>query len=350
MLPSKVDWDVWRNVFVDQGLWRGPVEHVLNSHGLKAVSIATGFPGTSAAFAVLCASLETVVVKFYPPMEHDSFLAEVEVRSALEKHGSGVPFPHILFTGTLRDKIDWPYIIEEYKPGIATRDVWSDLSRADRDGLARQIAAILADLHHTPTDLLPRLSGVWGKWRERAARRAADCLEKLALTDMGAGKRLPKGLLEGLDDFLRTKAGDLLSSTSDSSLRLIHNDLTEDHALVERQREGAGPWRVTALLDYGDAKMGLLHEEWVVLGVGLFEQDAEAMRTFLYEYRLLTGTTGDADDMADRDSPAFRDRLLLSALLHRYNAEIIREALRRSDMDPSAIEKTGDLLNLLLPL
>ncbi len=76
-------------------------------------------------------------------------------------------------------------------------------------------------------------------------------------------------------------------------------------------------WRITALLDYGDAKVGLVEEEWVVLSTGLFEMDSIAMRVFLDEYRDLTGAAADA---VCPDNPSFREKMLLLTLAHQFAA------------------------------
>lgn len=100
MLPRTVTWRNWDRLYTDVSLWRGPIERVLSRLGLSLVSVDAGFPGTSAAFAVECAAgsaqgepTDSVgggkvppgryVVKFYPPMVHGDFVAEVEVRGAL---------------------------------------------------------------------------------------------------------------------------------------------------------------------------------------------------------------------------------------------------------------------------
>ncbi|MGE5578901.1 MAG: phosphotransferase family protein [Bacillota bacterium] len=356
MLPSEVNWDNWSSFFTNLDMWRRPVEQVLALLGLSPVYIHPGFPGTSAAFAVDCAPLEAtypvsgvsrVVVKFYPPMVHRDFQAEVSVRTALQERATVVPYPRILLSGILSDRINWPYIIEEFRPGRATREVWVDLTRDERDILSRRLAAVLADLHSTPLSLLPSMSGDIDSWRHQTCQRLDTCMERLTRGPAGQERRLPETLLADLRDFVEKNGKRLVDSVEASSLRLIHNDLTEDHLLIEKGQEEGDPWRISALLDYGDAKIGPIEEEWVVLSAGMFEMDPIAMRVFLGEYRDLTGA---AADSVCPDNPIFRERMLLLTLTHQFCGEIVREAMIRARVDPSTVTDARTLMDVLWPI
>ncbi len=419
MLPSEANWNNWSRIFTDTDVWRGPVEKVLARLQLSPVHIHPGFPGTSAAFAVDCAPLASaaatvpshsepgvyrLVVKFYPPMAHGDFHNEVSVRTALHKNGSTVPYPRILLYGTLRDGIEWPYIIEEFCPGRATREVWGGMTRGERDSLARRLArlladlhgtplGLLADLHGTPLSLLPGMSKGVDTWRERTLRSLSNCIERLAMDRDGHKRPLPDALLASLQAFVDMNGRQLVDVVAERcrtdggySLCLIHNDLTEDHLLIHKGNEkgheeccnkgsnrydGTGTygrhrgcqewdqsachevnqeddaWRITALLDYGDAKVGLVEEEWVVLSTGLFEMDSIAMRVFLDEYRDLTGAAADA---VCPDNPSFREKMLLLTLAHQFCGEIICQAMRRVRVDLSDVTHARTLMDVLWPI
>lgn len=399
MLPTKVDWSNWSSYFADADLWRGPIADVLGRHGFEPALVRPCFPGTSAAFAVECASVGAkrvgclsgdpstmLVVKFYPPMVWHDYRVETEVRSALRTCGSSVPYPRVIATGTYREgedagdgqRIEWPYIIEDFCPGQAIREVWGELEQAERNSLAAQIADVLSNLHRTPPDLLPTLNAGAARWREEAWKRAETCLDRLAAAEMLPGKRLPPSLIFGLGEFMKDHAGDVIDSVTDDTLRLLHNDMTEDHVFVERMgpesqhgitainnisgKSRCLPWRITGLLDYGDAKVGPVQEELPVLWIGFMGMDPIAMRTFFRTYRGVgeqpaAGMPSVPNDirqsMALAGSALHKDRglkteMLIFTLIHRFNAEIIREALKRLKVDPSSMIDLQTLIAIYL--
>ena len=284
------------------------------------------------------------MVKLYPPIIRSDFASETEVRAALHACGSAVPFPRILASGVLQDRLEWAYIIEEFRPGQATRDVWGSLDRADRDSLSAQVACILRDLHSTPLSLLPTLQLSAADWREQARGRARACADEISAAEMLPGARLPDSLIGDVRRFMDARVGRLIGSVGEGSLRLLHSDMTEDHVLVERSGIDENPWHITALIDYGDAKVGPPEEEWVVLWVGLLMQDPVAMRAFFRSYG--QGTQGKEVDPA---CPAFREAVLAFTLLHRFNWAIIREVVRRAGVHPSSLTSLESLEGIMWP-
>jgi hygromycin-B 7''-O-kinase len=366
VLPRIVTWRNWDRLYTDVSLWRGPIERVFSRLGLSLVSIDAGFPGTSAAFAVECApgsaqggptdSHESAfavgggkvppgryVVKFYPPMVHGDFVAEVEVRGALRTARPGSlspvpgasPVPDVVAAGILEDRIDWPYLVEPFLPGRAVREVWDGMDAAGRAGVAVQVADLLKAVHSTPLSLLPRLTRTAREWQAWAHGRLDACVDEIA-----AAKILPDAILPEIRRFMDEEGGRVIAGVEDGSLNLLHGDMTEDHVLVEQVETQAGRkesvWQVTGLIDFGDAEVGPLFYEWVALWFALFRQDATAFRAFLERYE------GSVPDVA-------AGRAMVFTLLHRFNSAIIAHILRRRSVDPSGVADLAALVDLMWP-
>jgi aminoglycoside phosphotransferase (APT) family kinase protein len=272
-------------------------------------------------------------------MIRPDFDAETQVRSALETCGSKIPFPRILASGLLHDSIDWAYIIEPFCPGQATREVWQGMDLASRENVASQVGWILRDLHSTPLSLLPALNVTAAEWRERARLKLQTCVDEVAAAEMAPGACLPGPLVENLRRFMEASGGPAISSVQDGSLRLLHGDITEDHVLVEPV--GGGRWRVSGLIDYGDARVGPLFDEWVVLWLCLFRQDPAALRAFFKTY----GEPGGPHPF----TPAFGETMLTFTLLHCFNGAIVREVVRRAGVDPSTLTNLCALTQIMWP-
>ena len=92
---------------------------------------------------------------------------------------------------------------------------------------------------------------------------------------------------------------------------VIHGDLNAEHLLLEERN---GRWDVSALIDFGDARIGVPDYEWMPLWLGLCNRDVAMMRAFLeaYDPRVL------ADDALGR-------RVAAWTLLHDFGTDAVAE-------------------------
>ena len=76
-------------------------------------------------------------------------------------------------------------------------------------------------------------------------------------------------------------------------LALVHRDLTEDHLYVQQDRSG---WRISGLIDFGDAAVGPAHLDWNDLWFHMLARDVQPMKAFLEAYGGSIETQSDLEE------------------------------------------------------
>lgn len=301
LLPAVINWPEWEPLFTDAATWRPVVDRLWAREpalaaqtGVRAPEeVVAGYPGTCAVFIVNNA----VVVKFYPPMVATDWARERAVYRLLEDRLAEAP--QLLAAGIFRDRLDWPYLVTTFRPGVAWREVGATVPAAQRLAIGRTVGERLRLVHETPlahVDVWPRRD----QWRSFVHERlvAAPAALRLRLP-------LPESLLAATERLLRRT--DWFAAPP----RLLHADLTEDHVLVNRERES---WCITGLIDWGDAEVGDPVYEWVALYFGFCRCDGALFRDVLRGY----------NPGMPLPSP---EQLLAFTLLHRFGPNIIADVL-----------------------
>jgi aminoglycoside phosphotransferase (APT) family kinase protein len=215
--------------------------------------------------------------------------------------------PRLLADGIYRDQIDWPYLALQFCPGQPIREVYQILKPENKVSLAHALGRMLRIAHDTPLTNLVTFTPQPEAWQKHMEERRNLCLDEARRQGM-----LPENVLAEVALFLASVAP-LISA--DSSLNLLHADLTEDHLLlVEQDNE----WQISALIDWSDAEVGAPAYEWVVLWFGACNRDPAMFREVLRAY-----------DPALRFDDAFQCQMMAYTFLHRFGAGIIADTLRR---------------------
>lgn len=272
----------------------------------SAKEIETAFPGTCAVFLVD----RELVLKLYPPFLVSDFFKEREI---VERIGGQISaLPRLLATGVYRDRIDWPYLIFEYRRGQPIRELRAELGPGEKQTLASEIGHLIRQVHETPLVDFVSIDGRSQAWSRFLEKRRAACLGELSnrtsLTDP---------ILDEVSAFLDTVE---LTSPGFTPL-LINADLTEDHLLLLQQGRA---WRISALLDWADAEAGAADYEWVALWFGLCDRDPDMFRQIIWAYN--PTLTLEA---------SFHNRVLAYTFLHRFGADIIAGVFARNDYPPA---------------
>lgn len=301
LLPAIRDWSEWSAVFTDAALWRSAVERLWAAEPSLAArtgvgrieTVTAGFPGTCAVFILN----ESAVIKLFPPMVAGDFDRERAVYRLLD--GRLPEMPRLLADGVLRDRIDWPYLVTSFLPGAAWREAQTAMPQAHQLAVAMTLGERIAHVHGTTISAghgwpLP------DAWPRFVAARLAEA---------------PTALQAVLPVQLRAEVERLLRETNwfTTEPRLLHGDLTQDHALVTEQD---GVWLLSGLIDWADAEIGEPAYEWVALYFGFCDGDAALLRAFMAGY-----DPGGGGQLPERR------RLLAYTLLHRFGAHIIAGAL-----------------------
>ena len=92
---------------------------------------------------------------------------------------------------------------------------------------------------------------------------------------------------------------------------VVHGDLNAEHLMLEQRN---GRWTISALIDFGDARIGVPDYEWMPLWLGLCNRDATVMRAIVQAY-----------DPALLDDGRLGRRIAAWTLLHDFGTDAIAE-------------------------
>lgn len=238
---------------------------------------------------------DEAILKLIPPCWAEDAQREAVALMTVPS-GAPVATPTLLASGTLEG---WTALLVRRLPGAALSEWWPLLEGSQRAGLAAQLGAVAAWLHHLE---VPPESPLAYDWETHIAAEARAAPRQLAKD--GA----PGALQDSWPAFLRS-VGPLPSPGS--SRVLLHGDLSAANVLVGNQ---GGRWRITGLLDFGDASLGEATHDWLSPGAHDFAGDPVVVSAFCDGYGL----------HASERTPALQAHLLARTLLYygwRYLAQ-----------------------------
>jgi aminoglycoside phosphotransferase len=122
-LPRIRDWEHFRSIRFDPGIWLPAVRWVLARHELAA-----GGPIELASSVHVVAVARDVVVKLYQPVSDDGIRSfEIETAALRLLGGAGLPVPRLLAAGQLGEAgWPWPYCVMSALPGRPLDEVAGD--------------------------------------------------------------------------------------------------------------------------------------------------------------------------------------------------------------------------------
>lgn len=267
LLPIVTTWAEWGRMFTNVAQWTSVVREICRRHNLPAQHVEAGFPGTNAVFVVD----DAYVVKIYAPFCPEDFDLERELYAHLGSN-SHIPVPALIAQGVLEDQIQWPYIIIDFKPGAPIREVRDRIPYRNLLRIAADMGAMVRHLHRAPVAQLTSLDHTQAGWREFVQRRAVESAEAGQWEGI-----LPAPVVAEIPGFLVS----VLDGGENVPLVLMNGDLTEDHILLQRD---SGKWRISGLIDFGDALVGQREYEWIALWFSGLDRDYECLTAFMDSY------------------------------------------------------------------
>ena len=189
----------------------------------------------------------------------------------------------------------------EFCAGRPLDELQAEMSKAALMELAAQTGRVIRRLH----ELAPEPLAVVDKgerWDALVHRRRREVLPEL----------LDRGLIvPGIVPELQALLDEAVAASRAASLVVVHGDLNAEHLLLEERNDR---WDVSALIDFGDARIGVPDYEWMPLWLGLCNRDVAVLRAFLeaYDPRVL------ADD-------ALGPRVAAWTLLHDFSTDAVAE-------------------------
>jgi hygromycin-B 7''-O-kinase len=280
---------------------------IARSHGLPC-----GDPHLFATGTNLVVALDdALVLKVFPPLLRHQFVSERASLSQLRGR-IGVPIPEIVLEG---ERDQWPYLVITRLNGIVGTQAWPILSEDQKERILGRIGEAIAEVQRVPVGELSRLEPRWDVF---IPRQIEGCRARHARLG------LPRKYLDGLEAYLRD-AADLIPLRTPPVI--LTGEYGPENFLLSRE---GGDWRLSGLIDFGDAFTGW--GEYDLLGPSVFMTAGLPRRV----RSLLEGFGYSRADM----TPALTRRLMTLALLHRFSD------LNRQICIPGWQQKAGDLFEL----
>ena len=307
LLPAIDTWAQWASLFDDVATWKPTVDSICRREGIVYERIEAPASNTNAVFILD----RRVVLKIYSPFFAE-FPFERRLMELLERDAV-VPLPAVRASGVLRDQRDWSYLAMEFCTGRPLDELQPELPRAALLDVAAQTGGTVRRLHAVDPQPLAAIDKgeTWDALVQRRRRRVLPELIERGLIEARVAAELEVLLDQAL--------------VAARSVRhvVVHGDLNAEHVLLE---ERAGRWTVSALLDFGDARIGVPDYEWMPLWLGLCNRDAAVLRAFLKAY-----------DPALPADPRLGQRIAAWTLLHDYGSDALAELFENSGAASPAV-------------
>jgi len=228
ILPAISSVEEYRVAYADTATWIPAMRVLCARHALEAGKLQRTTLGTHLVFRTGgCA------IKLFSTFWRDDFTKE---RAALMRI-RGLPVPELIAEGELEG---WPYLVIGWVDGVPAGEVWASLGDGDRYRVVRQPGELMAALHAQPAP--PELAIDWNAFIAARIDRA--------LAHHGATDPWTRWIETRLANF----------NDSPFTPVMLNADINGDH--LQLSQEG-GEWRITGLIDFGDAMAGHPFYEFV---------------------------------------------------------------------------------------
>ncbi len=179
---------------------------------------------------------EEVIVKLVPPNWQQQGEKELLVAPLLDGKLS-LRTPHLIGGGFIDD---WLFVISGRLAGCSLADCWPSMAIDQKRSIMQQVGQLMRELRTVAFD---EASAIQVDWQDYIRGLIASCLARHQRCNM------PAALFAQVMPYLEA-AGDFAQA---GETRFIHMDIHPWNLMA--QQEG-GHWRLTGLLDFGDAIVG----------------------------------------------------------------------------------------------
>lgn len=322
MLPSiRIDsWEDWTRVYNDVSVWRGLIDAICVREGIGYRQLHPASANTNAVFLLDRA----FALKIYSPF-WDEFDLERALLDGLGRQAE-IPAPDLVGYGHVSDGggVRRAYLITRYCAARPYSELRQELSDEAAVSLAVQLGRTVRALHALDSRLFANAASE-RNWTEIVTERRRAAIDELA--QAGVLGSTVVGPLESVLD-------QAIAADRRESRVVVHGDLGPDHVLCAPADNG---WGIEALIDFGDAKIGVREYEWMPLWLGFFARDAVLARAFLNAY--------DPDLI---DDPEFPMRAVAWTVMHDFGVDALGQ-LWRERGQPEPVESMEGLRGLLCP-
>jgi hygromycin-B 7''-O-kinase len=256
--PHLRDWEHFRSLRFDSGLWTPVVRWVLARHEL-----ASDGPIELTSSVHVVAIAGDVVVKLYQPVSGDGMgSCEVETAALRLLGGAGLPVPCLLAAGQLGGAgWPWPYCVMSALPGRPLGDV-----AGDRVQVAAALGRFLRAMHEVRPAEPPAFAG--GGF---LAGRLDACV-----AEHRAAGRVPARWIDEMPGYLDRARPTVLDGAGGTVL--THGDLHAGNIYVR-----PGPI-LAGVLDFNDVRLTDAYYDLVVVHLRALDADRRLLESLLDAY------------------------------------------------------------------
>jgi hygromycin-B 7''-O-kinase len=183
----------------------------------------------------------------------------------------------------------WLYVLTTLIPGRVAKTCWDEVPADARAPILFTIGKALAALHALPAPSEGPLAIDWNAWLERETR---ECCARQARWGV------PAHLVEEMPDCLQRAELDQSARTV-----LCHGDVHDENVMLVRDADG---WRVSGIIDFGDALRGDPAFDLITPALLIARGDRMLFHALLRGY-------------GAELTPLFHARLVAYSILHRWN-------------------------------
>ena len=235
----------------DDSLFTPGVKEICRRHNFDAGTLQRELEGSNIVFRV-----DGAIIKVFCNLWPEDYRAE---RASLLSV-SNLPVPRILADGRVDN---WNYLVLSELDGNPIGKVWGNLQFAQKTDLLRQLGVLIRTLHTQDPD--SGLRNDWANFIRQRVRRADN----------------HHVVEEPWKSWIRDRLSNHMP-LNDASV-LLHADITDEHVLLT---EGTDSWVINGLIDFGDAKIGHPHYDFLAPIAYLTFGEPKLTEVFLESYGL----------------------------------------------------------------
>ncbi|KAJ5077904.1 aminoglycoside phosphotransferase-related-related [Anaeramoeba ignava] len=312
LLPKIENWEKWGTLFTNKDIWKDIIISICEKHGIKFKEMEAGFPGTNAVFVLD----KKYVIKIFAPECSEDFRKEMNCLN-LFSSCENMKFyqPKILFYGNYQDRREWIYLIISFIEGEAIRDERDKIKKENMVEIVEHLAALVKEMHqmdYCQNEYWEKLKGKlnWQNYFEKKKKETLESLREAKLVN-------DKAISEMEEKFKK-----IFDLDQEVDFVLVNGDLTEDHLLIKKSVQEPTSYRVSGLIDYGDAMIAPCEYEFVALWGSLLDFDPFLFHKFIIKY-----------NKEINFDTSFRDKMMCFTLIHEFSFLIIKDFLTKKRIE-----------------
>lgn len=267
--------------------WEKTASEILQKHGIVLVNFKALEDGSNLVGAIN----DDLIIKIFPPFHRHQWDSEHKSLQFIFNK-IRVSTPKLIAYNFYKN--NWTYVIMTKLEGTSLEQIWLSTDFETKKSILHNIGMLMKEVHSLN---LNKLTGLPDDWNSFIKNQLANYKERHTRNAM------PEWFLSQLECYVNDNIY-LLAQHSKSVF--LTGEYTPFNLLVQNIN---GIWDLTAMIDFGDAMIGI--KEYDLLGPLLFlcEGNKELVQTLLSAY-----------GYSEKDfNKKFRKRLMLLAILHRYS-------------------------------